>query len=122
MTTTSLVRPVILLLLSVLMTCCVPQPTAVSSPGYYGVRWDESSEPGELISKEKNSIVTIGAGLVDIGEESYWHAWYLIDRRTRTCWFKIGASLGEIDCCNLSRLHVARQYMVWLKVEKCQKE
>ncbi|MCP4677269.1 MAG: hypothetical protein GY854_17495 [Deltaproteobacteria bacterium] len=110
-----------LILLAIFVVCCSGcVPTPVSSPGYVGsLETNIKSKPKEVLSRKENPIITIGAGYVEVGTKSYWNAWYLIDRRTKLCWMKVGASLCEMDCCSLMNIDVGKQYLKWLTSEKC---
>lgn len=58
------------------------------------------SHTGFVAKDAKSSVITIGAGeaIVSGTGDVYWRLWYIIDAKTRTCWFKLGDSVGELDC------------------------
>ena len=72
-----------------------------------------TSAPGSTQTRASNPLVTIGAGQAEIGGARYWHVWYVIDRRTRTCWMKLGDAGAQLDCCALHRVTEAQPYLTW---------
>ena len=107
-------RLVGLTLLMLLFSGCVA--TRVTPPGFRGYRADVSSKPGQDFGFTNGNIRTIGAGYAKIGDNSYWNAWYLIDKTTGTCWFKVGASMQALDCCKLRKIETAHKYIRFEKL------
>ena len=74
------------------------------------------SSPNFVALDPESQIVTIGAGRAMISEQDeqdrYWRLWYIIDPATRTCWFKIGDSVGQLDCCRLWTVPKAKPFLV----------
>jgi len=75
------------------------------------------SDPNFVGQDPQSQVVTIGAGRAlvsgpDAPEEQYWRLWYIIDPATRTCWFKIGDSVGRLECCRLWTLPKAKPFLV----------
>lgn len=81
-----------------------------------------TSERDFVARDAASQIVTVGAGraLVSDTGGDYWRLWYIIDPATRTCWFKVGDSVGELDCCRLRRVPVAVKHVGWLRSEDCE--
>ena len=79
-----------------------------------------TSAPGTVQSSAGNPIVTIGAGLSEIGGGNGWLIWYVIDTLTRTCWMKLGDSAGAMSCCDLLRVKEARPHLTWINESSCQ--
>jgi hypothetical protein len=76
----------------------------------------------DFVAKDYDSkVVTIGAGtaVVSTDEESGWRLWYIIEPGTRTCWLKIGDSVGALDCCQLWLVERARRHISWLTASEC---
>ena len=76
----------------------------------------------DFIAKDSDSqVVTLGAGkaVITEGDEGGWRLWYIIDPSTRTCWFKIGDSVGALDCCQLWRVNRAQRHLPWLNAPSC---
>jgi hypothetical protein len=72
-----------------------------------------SSTPGVTRTSTENPLVTIGAGYAEIGIGAAWRAWYVIDKRTQTCWMKLGDAGAQLDCCALHRVREAQPYITW---------
>ena len=72
-----------------------------------------TSAPGSTQTRASNPLVTIGAGQAEIGGGSFWHVFYVIDKRTQTCWMKLGDTGGQLDCCALRRVTEAQPYITW---------
>jgi hypothetical protein len=72
-----------------------------------------TSTPGLARTRANNPLVTIGAGYAEIGGGSYWRVWYVIDKRTQTCWMKLGDAGAQLDCCALRRVSEAQPYIAW---------
>jgi len=70
-----------------------------------------TSTPGLTRASSDNPLITIGAGAAEIG--GAWHAWYVIDRRTRTCWMTFPPNFAQLDCCALLRVSEAQPYITW---------
>lgn len=76
----------------------------------------------DFVAKDQESrVVTLGAGtaVVSSDDESGWRLWYIIDPSTQTCWFKIGDSVGALDCCQLWRVDRAQRFLTWVSGAKC---
>jgi len=73
-----------------------------------------TSTPGFVGTDPESAIITIGAGhaVVSDSGDDYWRLWYIIDPATRTCWFKIGDSVGSLECCRLWNVKRARPYLI----------
>lgn len=78
-----------------------------------------SSDPGMVGASTGNPIVTIGAGVSEIGGGNGWRVWYVIDTATHTCWMKLGDSAGALSCCSLLSVKEARQYLSWVDKNSC---
>jgi hypothetical protein len=72
-----------------------------------------TSSPGMTRTSSDNPLITIGAGHAEIGPGVYWHAWYVIDKRTQTCWMTLGDAGAQLDCCALRRVSEAKPYLTW---------
>ena len=107
----------VIVFLSMFIWSCSPTP--VSSPGFYGFIRDIDSKIGSVNYYRNSYLVSIGAGYVKIGKVSYWHAWYIIDLETRTCWFKVGTTLNNIDCCKLRGVKNAEPHLKFLTPQQC---
>ena len=73
------------------------------------------SAPGTTRATDDNPLVTIGAGHAEVGPGTYWHVWYVIDKRTQTCWMKLGDAGAQLDCCALRRVSEAQPYITWTR-------
>jgi hypothetical protein len=72
-----------------------------------------TSTPGVTRTSSDNPLVTIGAGGAEIGGGTFWRVWYVIDKRTQTCWMKLGDAGAQLDCCALRRVSEAQPYITW---------
>jgi hypothetical protein len=72
-----------------------------------------SSTPGGTRTSADNPLVTIGAGRAEVGPANYYYVWYVIDKRTQTCWMKLGDAGAQLDCCALRRVSEAQPYITW---------
>lgn len=72
-----------------------------------------TSTPGLTRATADNPLVSIGAGKIEVGVGSFWHVWYVIDKRTQTCWMKLGDAGAQLDCCALRRVSEAQPYITW---------
>jgi hypothetical protein len=75
------------------------------------------SDPNFVGQDPQSQVVTIGAGRALVSgpteaDEAYWRLWYIIDPATRTCWFKIGDSVGRLECCRLWTVPKAKPFLV----------
>lgn len=100
-----------------LLTACAPSP--VSSPGFKGIVGDIDSTPGEVKRFKDSKTVSIGAGWVKVGSNSYWNAWYIVDETTQSCWYKVGAQLEPLDCCKLKNVKNALPHLNFLTSNDC---
>jgi hypothetical protein len=78
-----------------------------------------SSTPGVVHADGNNSLVSIGAGEIQFTGETWQLAWYVVDRATQTCWFKLNDSVSPIDCCLVRRVKAARQHITWQSDASC---
>jgi hypothetical protein len=79
-----------------------------------------SSAPGTVQTSAGNPIVTIGAGVSEVGGGNGWRVWYVIDTLTHTCWMKLGDSAGAMSCCDLLAVKEARPHLTWVSEASCQ--
>jgi len=77
-----------------------------------------TSRPGAVSASADSPLVVIGAGEVDYGPGEIG-ARYLIDTRTRQCWFVVSDSLAALDCCALAAVADARPYLTWATPDVC---
>jgi hypothetical protein len=68
-----------------------------------------TSFPGRTLTSSDNPLVTIGAGQAHGADDT----WYVIDKRTQTCWMMLYAALAQLDCCALRRVSEAQPYITW---------
>lgn len=78
-----------------------------------------NSDPGTVATSAGNPIVTIGAGVAEVGGGNGWRVWYVIDTASRTCWLKLGDSAGGMDCCDLLKIKLAQPYLTWVDKNAC---
>ena len=91
-----------LLLASVLVTGCAASAT-----------------PGVVHADGGNPLVSIGAGEIELGGGNAQLAWYVIDRASQTCWFRVSGSTAPVDYCQVRRVEAARQHITWATDASC---
>lgn len=69
--------------------------------------------PGVTRTSADNLLVTIVAGQAEFGPLASMPAWYLIDKRTQTCWMYFDKAAAQLDCCLLRRVSEAQPYITW---------
>jgi hypothetical protein len=78
-----------------------------------------TSTPGVVRTSTDNPLVSIGAGKIEVGPTAGWFVWYVIDKRTETCWMKLGDSAGAMDCCALRKVPEAVPVITWESDATC---
>lgn len=43
-----------------------------------------------------------------------------IDPVMRTCWFRVGSSIAEVDCCRFLRVKETKPFVKWKTAQQCQ--
>ncbi len=71
------------------------------------------TRPGVVQSGDDTPLVTITAGKVYV-PTGWTYASYILDPKTRTCWFRVGDALAPLPCERLAGVPAAARVLTWL--------